>query len=88
MDEGFRGRRSLTSTNGCKIDEKWNYKKRRCEKKSKEETKWSIIISFIVMIIMSSIFIFNKLWYFLIFVLIVFIIFMIINYSSIKNSFS
>lgn len=90
MDEGFKGRsrRGMMSGSNCKIDERWNYKKRKCEKKSKDETRWSIIISFIVVIIISSISIFHKLWYFLILILILFVIFMIFNYSSIKNSFS
>jgi len=86
MDEGFKGR--IGGNDGCKIDEKWNYKKMRCEKKSKEETKLSIFISFIVVIIMSMLLIFYKDWYFLIFLLLLIVIVGIFNYSSIKNSFS
>lgn len=85
MDEGFKGLRGGTR---CKVDEKMDYKKMKCVKKSKQETQIKIIIPFIIVIISGLFSIFYKLWYFLIFILIIFVIFIIINYNSIKNSFS
>jgi hypothetical protein len=74
--------------NKCKNNEKWDTKMNKCVKMSKNEIKNNYSIKFIAFSILIICSIYLKYWLSLILLVFVFILIIVFNYDSIKNSFS